>query len=114
MPPKKLTFDLINIFQKFKKSHRGMSKIIQSIPNNTSNASHLALVGWHTLDTKISIMKLCFLWRILCLPIGNIYRRILTFCLQLCINVDSYINVKSPSYSMFTLKRYSLTFDESS
>ena len=91
------------------KAHRGMSKIIQNIPNNTSNASHLALVGWHTLDTKISIMKLCFLWRILCLPIGNIYRRILTFCLQLCINDDSYINLKSPSYSMFTyVKRYNL------
>ena len=86
-----------------------MSKVIQNLPNNTRNAAHLALVGWHTLDTKISIMKLSFLWRLLCLPIDNIYRRILTFFLHLCL-YDNYVNLKSPTYSIFTyVKRYSMT-----
>ena len=91
------------------KAHRGMSRIVQNLPNNTSNASHLALVGWHTLDYRISVMKLCFLWRILCLPIGNIYRRIVTFFLGLCLNDDNYISLKSPTYSMYTyVKRFNL------
>ena len=97
-------------FDEMEKAHRGMSKIIQNIPNSTPNASHLALVGWHTLDTKISIMKLSFLWRLLCLPIDNIYRKVLTFFVQMCLNDDCYVNLKSPTYSMFTyVKRYNLT-----
>ena len=81
----------------------------QNLPNNTPNASHLALVGWHSLDYRIAILKLCFLWRVLCLPIQNIYRRIITFFLQLCLN-DNYVNLKSPTYSMYTyVKRFHLT-----
>ena len=91
------------------KAHRGMSKLIQNIPNNTPNASHLAPIGWHTLDTKISVMKLSFLWRLLCLPIDNIYRKVVTYFIQLCLN-DHYVNLKSPTYSMVTyVKRYNLT-----
>ena len=92
------------------KEHRNMSKIIQNIPQNAPNASHFALVGWHTLDARISVMKLCFLWRLLCLPLDNIYRTVLTFFLQLCLNNDEYVNLKSPTYSMFTyVKRYNMT-----
>ena len=91
------------------KEHRNMSKVIQNIPQNTPNASHLATVGWHTLDAKISVMKLSFLWRLLCLPLDNIYRVVLTFFLQLCLNNDDYVNPKSPTYSMFTyVRRYNL------
>ena len=95
--------------EEIEKAHRGMSKLVQNLPTNTPNSSHLAVVGWHTLDTRISIMKLSFLWRILCLPIDNIYRRIITFVLQLCLNDDNYVNLSSPTYSIFTyVRRYNL------
>ena len=95
--------------EEIEKAHRGMSKLVQNLPTNTPNASHLALVGWHTLDYRIAVMKLCFLWRILCLPVNNIYRRIISFFLELCLNDDDFVNDKSPTYSIYTyVKRFNM------
>ena len=87
-----------------------MSKLCQNLPTNTPNASHLALIGWQTIDSKVAIMKLIFLWRILCLPIDNVYRRVVMYCLHLCLYEGNYVNLRSPTYSMFTyVTRYNLT-----
>ena len=46
----------------------------------------------------------------LCLPVDDIYRKVFTFFVQMCLNDDSFVNLKSPTYSMFTyVKRYNLT-----
>mgnify|MGYP005733333309 CR=1 FL=1 len=48
------------------------------------------------------------MWRILCLPIDNIYRQILTFFLNKCM-YENYTSERSPTYSMYVYaKMYGL------
>ena len=91
------------------KAQRMMARIIQGLPNNCHNVTVLSTIGWLTIDSRIAISKLVFLWRILCLPIDNVYRRVLLHFLEAGINDDYYFNATSPTCSMLSyVKRFNL------
>ena len=56
--------------------HRQNAKLIQGIPQNTHRSAPLATLGWLTMAAYVAIIKLSFVFRILLLPEGNIYRQI--------------------------------------
>ena len=77
---------------------------------NTPNPAPLATIGWLTITSQIDIMKMVFMWRILCLPINNIYRCVMLHVLQSGLDNTNYTNDLSPTMSMFkTVKFYNLT-----
>ena len=95
--------------QEMEKAQRMMARIIQGLPNNCHNVTVLSTIGWLTIDSRIAISKLVFLWRILCLPIDNVYRRVLLHFLEAGINDDYYFNATSPTCSMLSyVKRFNL------
>ena len=81
------------------------ANVIQGLPNNCPSVSVLATMGWLTIDSRIAISKLVFLWGILCLPLNSIYRTVLLHFLQAGINNDNYFNASSPTYSMLIYTR---------
>ena len=60
----------------FEDNHWKVAKRIQRIPENTPNAAVLPQIGWKTLGGHIAYLKLLFLWRVLLLPMNNIYKRV--------------------------------------
>ena len=92
------------------KAQKSLAKVVQGLPNNCPSVSVLATIGWLTIDSRIAILKLVFLWRILCLPLDSIYRRVLLHFLQKSMNCENYFNANSPTCSMlFYVKRFNLT-----
>ena len=57
-------------------AHRKFAKLVQGIPDNTSNCTVLATLGWVRVQSYIAMRKIIFLWTLLYLPTHNIYRRI--------------------------------------
>jgi hypothetical protein len=62
-------------------AHRQNAKLVQGLPANLPRPAALATVGWLTLESCIAIAKMSFIWKILCLPVDNIYRRVATHIL---------------------------------
>ena len=81
-------------------SHKTNAKMIMDLPNNTPSVTPLAMLGWLTINARIAILKLMFLWRILCLPIDNIYRRVLLCVLRPILNGNDY-HARSPTLSLY-------------
>ena len=95
--------------QEMEKAQRMIAKCIQGIPNNCHNVTVLSTMGWLTIDSRIAILKLVFLWRILCLPIDSVYRRVLLYFLEAGLNDANYFNANSPTCSMLSyVKRFNL------
>ena len=89
-------------------AHRQHAKIIQGLPMNSPKPAPLATVGWLTIGAYVAILKLCFLWRILSLPVENIYRRITVERLQQCF-LESRANKLSPIADIFSyVSKYGL------
>ena len=86
--------------QIIEKAHKSNAKLIMNLPNNTPSVTPLALLGWLTIDSHVAMLKLLFLWRILCLPITNVYRRVLLNVLQPILNGEIYSD-RSPTLSMY-------------
>ena len=57
------------------RAHREIAKSAQMLPRNVSNPLPLAPIGWLSISTYIDLKKLCFLFKILCMP-DNIYRKV--------------------------------------
>ena len=91
--------------QEMEKAQNMFAQVIQGLPNNCPSVSVLATMGWLTIDSRIAISKLVFLWRILCLPLNSIYRTVLLHFLQAGINNENYFNANSPTYSMLIYAR---------
>ena len=66
-----------NVKAKFNGFHKDMAKHCQFLPINTANAGALSGVGWKSIEAHCDIIKLCFLWRLLLLPIKCIYKILL-------------------------------------
>ena len=49
------------------KAYRQHCKLIQRLPQIIPNPAPLATVGWLGISGYIDIMKLCFMWRVLCM-----------------------------------------------
>jgi hypothetical protein len=57
-------------------AHGNIAKLAQALPKQTANAGCLATLGWKSMSTHIDTLRLLFLWRILLLPMHNIYKRL--------------------------------------
>ena len=53
------------------------AKIFQGLPKHTCNVGSLMTIGWYPIECHIDILRLCFLWRIMVLPISSIYKLLL-------------------------------------
>ena len=95
------------------KVHRNNARVIQNLPVSTPMPSTLATVGWLSIDAFICMRKLTFLWQILCMPMSNIYRRLVILLMQQCLINGSLWNSEmreSPVIDMFRVAhRYGMT-----
>ena len=53
------------------------AKNIQCLPDQASNCGSLHTIGWYSIQCKLDILKLLFMWRVLLLPMKNIYKIVL-------------------------------------
>ncbi len=56
--------------------HVKAAKIFQCLPDCASNCGSLRTIGWPSLNAYIDMARLLFLWKILILPISNVYKMI--------------------------------------
>ena len=57
-------------------------------------------LGWLSIEPYIDMYNTLFMWKILCLPLTNIYRRVLLYLLDLYLNVSQSPNMIGPVISM--------------
>ena len=57
-------------------NHWKIAKRIQGLSDQAPDPAVLPLLGWMTLTGYINFLKLTFLWRVLLLPVRNIYRKV--------------------------------------
>lgn len=57
-------------------AHSNMAKWTQRLPAQTANVACLAPLGWKCIESHLDYMKLLFLWRVLCLSIDSIYKKV--------------------------------------
>ena len=57
--------------------HASVAKVLQGLPKQTCNIGALRTMGWISIQGKIDFNKLIFLWRLICLPMSCIYKRLL-------------------------------------
>ena len=62
--------------QILEQAHGSIAKLIQGLPRQTINATCIAPIGWISVEAFIDLMKMMFLWRVLSLPVNNIYKQI--------------------------------------
>ena len=86
-------------------AHRQNAKTIQNMPMNTPNPAPLATIGWLSVLGHVAIMKLVFMWRILCLPHENIYRKVLIHVFNSAL-FGGYSSILSPSVAMLKMIKY--------
>ena len=63
-----------NIVKTMDTFHSNASKIFQGLPTNACSTASIGTIGWSHIQSSIDIMKLTFLWRLLLLPMGSIYK----------------------------------------
>ncbi len=57
--------------------HQKSAKYIQGLPDQANNIGSLVTVGWKPLEFYLDFLRLTFLWRILMLPMVNVYKVVL-------------------------------------
>ena len=70
--------------EELSQAHRVHASIVQHLPENAHKPTVLSTIGWMSMPAYIAYRKLLFLWSILCLPVNNIYRRIVVAILVSC------------------------------
>lgn len=71
--------------QVMEKGHRNNAIVIQGLPQTTHTPAPLATLGWLSMTAYIALRKILFLWQILCLPDGNIFKRAILYVIGNCI-----------------------------
>ena len=79
-------------------------KIVQGLSANISKPAPLVLLVWLTLESCIDMNKMLFLWKMLCLPHKNIYRRITMFTISLLLSGYVHRRRESPISSMLNVE----------
>ncbi len=69
--------------------HAEAAKSLQGLPVNACNHGALRTIGWINIQSHIDIKRLLFLWRIICLPVQCIYKKLLITRYSY-INIDEY------------------------
>ena len=65
--------------------HGEIAKLVQGQGKHVANVIPTATLGWKSLECHIDFLKMTFLWRILLLPMSNIYKKVALFRLCQCI-----------------------------
>jgi hypothetical protein len=71
--------------QHLEQAHGSMAKLSQGLPQQTANVSCLATLGWRSMASHIDMLRILFLWRLLLLPISNVYKAMTL--LRLCYHL---------------------------
>ena len=71
--------------QTLEQEHGSMAKMAQGQPKQTANVTPTATLGWRSFECHLDLTKMLFLWRILLLPMQNIYKQ--TSLLRLCYHL---------------------------
>ena len=89
--------------------HAGSAKLFQGLPKHTSNVASIGTIGWSTIQAKVDIMRLMFLWRLLLLPMSCIYKVVIVQKALEMLN-DGVANKKGPTTNMIlTCIKYRVT-----
>ena len=72
-----------NGIKEMEKAHRKNARIIQGLPENTAMPATLASIHWLSIATYTEMIKILFLFKILLLPDGNLYKTIAKLVLLL-------------------------------
>ena len=54
--------------------HSSVAKHVQGLPKQTANTGALGSIGWGSIEAQMIVMRLLFMWRLLLLPMSNIYK----------------------------------------
>ena len=89
-------------------THGSIAKLIQGQSKQTANVVPTASLGWRSIECHIDIMKMMFLWRLLLLPMGNIYKQLTL--IRLCYHLYDTAGVHcGPLFDITNVfKKYSL------
>ncbi|MCP3956018.1 MAG: hypothetical protein GY697_27965, partial [Desulfobacterales bacterium] len=88
--------------------HVNSAKNLQGLPEPASNCGSLTTIGWQSLNSIIDKMQMLFLWRILMLPMSNIYKVLM---LNIILNFVYSKNIRARSPTIMILdkcKKYNL------
>ena len=88
----------IEVLEKY---HRQNAKIVQGLPVNTPTPAPLASIGWMCLRSFIEILRMMFMFRLLCMPNLTVYKKIMILRLNECFSGKSF-RIVGPVYSMYT------------
>jgi len=80
--------------------HAKNAKLFQGLPKNACNAGSLITIGWYPIECHIDILRLCFLWRIMVLPISSLYKLLLIR--QLALFIQNKALNHGPMSTMFS------------
>ena len=81
-------------------AHRQNCKLVQGVASDVPNPAPLAAIGWISIESYILMVKILFLIRTLCLPVGNFYREFVIRTLEVIMN-HQYVSQRSPLISMY-------------
>ena len=65
--------------------HCKAAKFLQGLPDQAVNIGSFVTIGWKPLEFHIDYVRLMFLWRILMLPMSNIYKTVLVRRIIHCV-----------------------------
>ena len=95
----------------FEVAHRQNAKITQGLPSNIPNPASLATLGWLSMRSYISLLKIMFIFRLLCSPFNSVYKQIMILKLNECIDGNCG-KLKGPISDMYThAMKYGLDVD---
>ena len=63
-------------YQILEQAHGAMAKMVQGQSKQTANVVPLATLGWCSMNSHLDLLKLMFLWRLMLLPMSNIYKQV--------------------------------------
>ena len=63
-------------FDLMEQAHGTIAKMVQGMPKQTANITPTTTLGWRSLECHLDLMRMMFLWRILLMPMTNIYKQV--------------------------------------
>ena len=86
--------------------HLHAAKNVQNLPDAAANPACLATLGWSPISSLIDMMRLMFLWRMLLLPVSNIYKKLFIKKL-ICVVSNNSANAVGPDCNLISVcKKY--------
>ncbi len=96
--------------QMLEQAHSSMAKQIQGQSQQTANLTAPATLGWHSVETYLDYTKLMFLWRLLLLPMCNVYKAVtmIRLCYHMYNTAPSYVHNGPLNDILNVYRKYSL------